>query len=606
MSQPKLLRAFFTVGFITLAFPSSLLAQGSPDIIWKRQVNVDRVNSVIFSSSGDTLVSGGSDRLINVWRVSDGTLLQTLNTNAAFVHASAIESLSLNRDGNLLASCSYKLIQLWKLPSGAMQKLLGHTDWVVGVAFSPDGTLLASASFDTTVRIWRASDGALLRTIPGVAQQRCVAFSPDGSLLAIGGGDKSIRLFRTSDWTLVQTLSGHTADVFVVAFSPDGTTVASGGYDNTAKIWNVADGSLKFTFSGNGGTVYGLAYTPDGTKLAYTDGEGNTIKVYRTADGALLRTFTVEVDAVQTVAFSAAGLIGYGRIDETVVLSRIDTAAAARISSPAPGTTFNSPATISIVASPSKAASSIASMEFFQNGIKIGQDLTSPFSFNWTGVAAGSYALTATETDNNGVSTTSPAVTVTVIGPTNQLPSISITGPSAGSVFGAPAHVTITASAAAPSGIANVEFFQDGISLGQDTRAPFNILWSSVPAGNYSLTAIVTDKNGAIATASPINITVGNGASETVKPTVVITTPPAGARLGTPDTILKGTASDDTAVAVVLYSLNGTSFRSAEGTTSWEASIALLPGENIVQVKSVDSSGNESEVLSRTITYIAS
>ncbi|MEO7676437.1 MAG: hypothetical protein ABIV39_06715, partial [Verrucomicrobiota bacterium] len=78
MSQPKLLRALLTVGFIALAFPSLLLAQGSPDIIWKRQVNFDRVNSVIFSSSGDTLISGGSDRLINVWRVSDGTLLQTL------------------------------------------------------------------------------------------------------------------------------------------------------------------------------------------------------------------------------------------------------------------------------------------------------------------------------------------------------------------------------------------------------------------------------------------------------------------------------------------------------------------------------------------------
>ncbi len=595
-----------TASILRLVLPASLPAQGSPDIIWKRQVSVDRVNSVIFTSNGETLISGGSDRLINLWRTSDGTLLQTLNTNAPFVHASAIENLSITADGSLLASCSYKLVQLWSLPSGNVRNLNGHTDWVVGVALSPDGSLLASASFDTTIRIWRPSDGTLLKTLTGAGQQRCVAFSPDGSLLAAGSGTDVVRVWRTSDWTLVKTLSGHTEDIFVVAFSPDGKTIASGGYDDTVKLWNVADGTLKYTFGGNGGNVYGLAFTPDGTKLAYTDGEGSTVKIYNTATGTLIRTFTDEVNEVQTVAFSSAGLLGYGRIDETVVLAQINASASPRISSPFSGTYFSAPANITIAATPSSGGSGIAKVEFFQNGIKLGEDLASPFTFNWTNVDAGNYVLTAVETTASGTTATSAAVSINVLNQSNQPPAIALTSPATGANFTAPAKITIAADATASAGVANVEFFQDGISLGQDSKSPFAILWNSVPSGNYSLTAVVTDKNGASATAPPVNITVVAAGSETVKPKVSIRSPAAGTRLTNPDVTLVGSASDNVAVARVLYSLNNGIFSAANGTANWETSLTLVPGTNLVQVKSVDTSGNESHVASRKFIYVFS
>ncbi|MEO7298720.1 MAG: Ig-like domain-containing protein, partial [Verrucomicrobiota bacterium] len=504
------------LGAFCLLLPASLLAQGSPDIIWKRQVSQDRVNSVIFSADGNTMISGGSDRLINLWRVSDGALQQTLNSSAPFVHESAIESLTITPDASLLASCSYQLIQLWKLPSGAMQRLTGHTDWVVGVAFSPNGSLLASASFDTTTKIWQASDGALLKTITGIGQQRCVAFSPDGSLLAVaGGGDKAVRIFRTSDWTLVRTLFGHSQDVFVVAFSPDGNTIASGGYDRTVKLWNVANGALKYTFSGNGGVVYGLAFTPDGSKLGYTDGEGNMIKIYRTSDGALLRTYNLEVDQVQTVAFSRDGLLGYGRIDETVVLSRIDTSPSARITSPASGTTFYVPTNITIAASPSKTDGSITKMEFFKNGVKLGEDFTAPYSFNWNNSTPGTYSLTVVDTDVSGATTRSGGVTVIVVDPATQPPTVSITSPSQGATLNAPASITIQAAAFSRDGVSKVEFFQNGASLGQDATEPFSVQWSAVSAGSYSLTAVMTDAKGATALSAPISISVAEGLVET-------------------------------------------------------------------------------------------
>ena len=166
-------------------------AQTSPEIIWQRQENSDRINSVTFSSDGNTFITGSSDRLINFWNTADGTLLRVLNSNAPPVHESSIESVAITSDGTRLATASYRVAKLWRLPAGTSQNL-AHSDWVVGVAFSPSGALLATASFDRSIRVWRSSDGAAVRSFPNQnGQMRTVAFSPDGNYLAAAGGEIS-------------------------------------------------------------------------------------------------------------------------------------------------------------------------------------------------------------------------------------------------------------------------------------------------------------------------------------------------------------------------------------------------------------------------------
>jgi WD40 repeat protein len=109
-------------------------------------------------------VPGSSDRTVRLWDVTTGKWLQTLEG-----HTDWVTSVAFSTDGTRLASASYdKTIRLWDVTTGKwLQTLEGHTDWVTSVAFSTNGTRLASASSDETVRLWDAVTGALLTILEG-------------------------------------------------------------------------------------------------------------------------------------------------------------------------------------------------------------------------------------------------------------------------------------------------------------------------------------------------------------------------------------------------------------------------------------------------------
>ncbi|MFZ6012440.1 MAG: Ig-like domain-containing protein [Bacteroidota bacterium] len=179
----------------------------------------------------------------------------------------------------------------------------------------------------------------------------------------------------------------------------------------------------------------------------------------------------------------------------------------ASITAPANGATFAAPACITINVSASDTDGTIAKVEFYQGSTKLGEDTTSPYSFSWCSVGAGSYSLTAKAIDNAGGIGTSSAVSVTVTG--NNNPSVSITTPANNASFTAPASVTINASASDSDGtIAKVEFFQGSTKLGEDASSPYSFTWTNVAAGTYSLTAKATDNASGTATSSAVNITV--------------------------------------------------------------------------------------------------
>ena len=167
-------------------------------------------------------------------------------------------------------------MKLWKREGTLLTTIYGHKNEVWGVAFSPDGQTIASASRDKTVKLWQR-DGTLLRTLRGhIAGVKAVAFSPDGKMIATGSEDNTVKLWKR-DGTWLNTLKGHSGAVWGVAFSPLPSTprykggevpiIASASDDKTVKLWK-QDGTRLNTLYGHSARVWGVAFSPDGKTIA--------------------------------------------------------------------------------------------------------------------------------------------------------------------------------------------------------------------------------------------------------------------------------------------------------------------------------------------------
>lgn len=150
----------------------------------------------------------------------------------------------------------------------------GHTDAVVSVAFSPDGRLLASGSWDKSIRTWDVSTGRPIKILTGhAAAVTRIAFSPNGQELASTSSDKSVRIWDVANAKTLRTLTGHAGEVIALAFSPDGKWIATGSKDNTAKVWDAATGREIFSSHADD-WVQAVAFSPDGELLAAADYDG--------------------------------------------------------------------------------------------------------------------------------------------------------------------------------------------------------------------------------------------------------------------------------------------------------------------------------------------
>ena len=233
------------------------------------------INEVSFSRDGQWLcVAAGEMGLVGeatLWRTSDwsrGPVVQG--------HRDALYAAQISPDGKLLATASYdRDAMTWDLAT--LQPLTtyrGHNDAIYGISFSPNGKLLATASGDRTVKLWDVATGQRLDTFSQPAkEQSTLAFSPDGRFVAAGGLDCRVRIWEISETgregsnPILYARFAHEGQILKLAFSPDGRLLASSSADRRIKLWETKTFTQVAVLERQSDWPSALAFTADNRQL---------------------------------------------------------------------------------------------------------------------------------------------------------------------------------------------------------------------------------------------------------------------------------------------------------------------------------------------------
>jgi len=237
----------------------------------------------IGEGQADLLLLGSEGGTLHLWDISPSSLItERLVLNG---HDSAITALALSPVGGRIASSggvafaitldagNQYAVLVWDVNSvQQVFALRGHTEVVTAMAFSPDGSLLATASLDKSVRLWDMSNGQQTARIDSDAGATALAFSPDGATLAVGYADgKTLALSLVGGISAGPLLNTHNGGVTALVFTPDGATLVSVGLDAALAARNAAallsgEAASRFALPKDGADA--LALSPDGAAVA--------------------------------------------------------------------------------------------------------------------------------------------------------------------------------------------------------------------------------------------------------------------------------------------------------------------------------------------------
>ncbi|KAI0315268.1 WD40-repeat-containing domain protein [Amylostereum chailletii] len=284
------------------------------------------VNSVAFSPSGNILASASYDETIRLWDVAARKSIG----KPWHGHSMAVTSVSFSTNGKVIASASYDTtIRLWNATNGELARppLRAHTMPISSVLFSQNGQHMASAAFDDLIILWDVTTWIPVRSINTHHTQPVIAFSPDGSRLASGTHHEEISVWDVGSGDMIgEPFQGHAGTIFSLTFSPDGSRIVSGSYDQTIRLWNAGEVEKRNNpILGHTGSVNCIAFSPDGTRIV-SGSFDETVRVWSAETGRQIgEPMRGHSKAVMTVAYSPRGdLVASGAYDDLIIFWSAD------------------------------------------------------------------------------------------------------------------------------------------------------------------------------------------------------------------------------------------------------------------------------------------
>jgi regulation of enolase protein 1 (concanavalin A-like superfamily) len=265
------------------------------------------------------------------------------------------------------------------------------------------------------------------------------------------------------------------------------------------------------------------------------DRKGSTITPSYSIDGSRWTAipgfsvaFGAELYAGLAVAAGTGGAAAAAFDRLSLVSVAANAAPVVSLTSPSAGQQFTVSQPVQIAASASDPDDLIARVDFHVNNVRIATDTAAPYIASWTPSSAGSYSLTAVAVDSDGETTTSTAVVVSArSASTNSPPLVSLTSPAGGQKFSIWQQVNFAASASdMDDKVVRVDFHINNVRIASDSTAPYTANWTAVALGNYSLTAVAVDADGATTTSTPVAISVLTSSSSSTTPPPSTSTPP--------------------------------------------------------------------------------
>lgn len=298
--------------------------------------------SVDFGLSGTRIAAGGcgstyvddnsivqcDEGEIVVWDVASGDIVRRFRG-----HSDVVMGVAFSSDETRIVSGSEdNLVMLWSITNGVLlRQYEGHRSKVTSVDISSDGDQILSSSYDNNLMLWDANNGGLIRTFIGHnSWVREARFSPDDSQIVSASNDNRIILWDTETAEELHQFRGHNNWINSVAFSPDASLIVSGAADDDLIIWETKDSSSLTVFEGHASDVTAIDLSPDEETLA-SGSRDDTIMLWDVNTGEILQTFTGHSDEIMSLIFSPDGSQIISAGDRTIRFWDVETGETSRV-----------------------------------------------------------------------------------------------------------------------------------------------------------------------------------------------------------------------------------------------------------------------------------